>query len=227
MKILVVEDNPKLLKLLAHLLEKEGYDVACATGGKEGIALYEERNPAIICLDVVMEDASGFDICRQIRSRDARVIIILITSKSRNVDIEEGQKAGANDYIVKPFDLADITARIRDVARSCISRDNPELFGQSFALGEVRVFPGQLRAERPDKAVDLSMRDVGLLKLFYDQRGKIIPVTALKPYCWMQHSPDEAKAIEWHVVNLRRKIEADPERPALIKAAAGGGYIHE
>jgi two-component system, OmpR family, alkaline phosphatase synthesis response regulator PhoP len=225
LKILVVEDNQKLLKLISHLFEREGYDVICATSGREGLASYAEHKPDVVCLDVMMEDASGFDVCRTIRAEDNRTIVIIITSKSRNVDIVEGQKAGANDYIVKPFDLQDIISRMREITRGCIRRDDPALYGQSFDFDGLRVYPGQLRGERGGESLDLSLREIRLLRLFHDHRGSTLDVAALKPYCWMQQFAEEEKTIEWHIGHLRRKIEPEPEQPTLIKAVEGG-YRH-
>src|SRR5262245_54976879 len=124
MKILAVEDNPKLLKLLSHLLEKEGFTIIPATGGKEALSLYAQHKPDIICLDVVMEDMSGISICKEIRRQDDKATILLISSKSRDVDVQEGLAAGANEYIVKPFDLSSMTTRMRNIARTRIERDN-------------------------------------------------------------------------------------------------------
>lgn len=225
MKILVVEDNEKLRKLLAHLLEKEGYAVIQATGGADGLAKYGEHKPDIVCLDVMMEDASGFDVCRKLRAADPQLTILMITSKSRDVDIAEGKAAGANDYIVKPFDLSDITARVREIVRARIAQKDPALSGRNFELGNVRVFPGQLRAERDGETLDLNMRDVRILQLFHDSRGQTVGVAALKDHCWMMQSPDEAKAVEWNINHLRKKIEGDPANPVLI-ASVEGGYRH-
>jgi DNA-binding response OmpR family regulator len=227
MKVLVVEDNEKLLKLLGHLLEKEGYEVFAAGGGPEGLALYEQHKPEVLCLDVLMEGSSGLDVCRTVRQKDKRAIILIITSRSRDVDIEAAKAAGANDYIVKPFDTADITARMRTIARNFIARETPDLVAASFAFGDITVFPGQIRAERAGENLDLNLRDIGLLKLFYERRGAAVANGELRNYCWMTQSPDADKAVNWYIGHLRKKIEKDPENPVLIRPAAEGGYRHD
>jgi two-component system alkaline phosphatase synthesis response regulator PhoP len=227
MKILVVEDNPKLLKLLSHLLEKEGFLVVSTVDGKEALSLYAEHKPDIICLDVVIEDVSGLAICKEIRRQDADATILLISSKSRDVDIAEGLAAGANEYVVKPFDLSAMTARMREIARKRIARDDIALSRRSFDFGALKVFPGQLRGERAGASIDLNFRDVGILQMLYDNKGKPVANDALKTWCWKAESTDADKTVEWYIAQLRKKIEPDPEKPSLIKTAAGGGYRHD
>jgi DNA-binding response OmpR family regulator len=226
MKVLVVEDNPKLQKLLSHILEKDGFTLVTATSGAEALKVYEAEKPDIICLDVVMEDMSGISVCKEIRAKDAKVTILLITSKSRPVDIEEGLAAGANDYVIKPFDLADMTQRMRAIATGRISRDDTALFAKSFDFGDLKVFPGQLRAERAGASIDLNFRDVKLLKLLSENKGKAMGAHDLHPYCWSATSGAEEQTVQWYMGQLRKKVEANPEAPALIKSADSGAFVH-
>lgn len=226
MKVLAVENNPKLLKLLTHLLEKEGFETVSAEGGEEALKQYEAHKPDIICLDVLMEDISGIDVCKKIRETDKRVVVLMITSKSRPVDVEAGMEAGANDYIVKPFDLKDITSRMRDVAKGIISNDTPEKVGESFIFGDLTVFPAQLRAERGGEDLDLNFRDVAILQLLHGQKGQTVGNDALSAYCWAAQASEPEKAVQWYMDQLRKKIEADPDNPVLVRPLEGG-YIHE
>lgn len=226
MKVLAVENNPKLLKLLTHLLEKEGFDTVSAEGGEEALAQYAAHKPDIICLDVLMDDISGIEVCKKIRETDKRVVVLMITSKSRDVDVEAGMEAGANDYIVKPFDLKDITARMREVAKDIIAKDTPEKVGESFTFGDLTVFPAQLRAERGGESFDLNFRDVGIVQLLNGQKGTTVGQDALASFCWTAQASEPDKAVQWYMDQLRKKIETDPENPALIKPVEGG-YIHE
>lgn len=224
MKVLVVENNPELLKLLTHLLEKEGFSVTSATGGNDALTAHMQRRPAIICLDIMLDDISGFDVCRKIRKTDKTVQIILITSKSRQVDINAGMEAGADDYIVKPFDLADITAHMRDVARRLIARDQPSAVDETLHFGSMSVFPGRLCAERDGETIDLSLRDIAFLRAFYVNKGKTLSSAVLKEHCWTASPEPEGASVDWHIKQLRRKVEIDPVNPALIKSDQGGGY---
>lgn len=227
MKVLAVENNPKLLKLLAHLLEKEGFETVSAEGGTDALAKYGEHRPDIICLDVLMEDISGIEVCRKIRETDKDIVILMITSKSRDVDIAEGMQAGANDYIVKPFDLADIKARMRGVAMEIMARKAPDKTGESFDFGDLKVFPAQLRAERGGESLEVNFRDVSILRLLHENRGKPVSRHDLEPFCWTAQASSPDKAVQWYMDQLRKKIEADPENPVLVRPAPEGGYVHE
>lgn len=224
MKVLAVENNAELLKLLSHLLEKEGFEVHTATGGAEALQKFEAVKPDIACLDVLLDDMSGYEICRQIRKTDADMPVLLITSKSRAADISEGMAAGATEYIVKPFDLNGITALMHKTAQSCLARRNSAALSDHFDFGDLRVYPARLLAQREAKEIALSLRDAELLKIFFSHAGKSLDADALAPYCWQSQGKVDAKAVEWQIGQLRKKIEHDAANPALIRNS-DAGYI--
>ena len=224
MKVLAVENNAELLKLLSHLLEKEGFEVHTATGGAEALQKFANVKPDIACLDVLLDDMSGYDICREIRRADADMPVLLITSKSRATDISEGMAAGATEYIVKPFDLMGITALMHKTAQTCLARRNSAALAEYFDFGELRVYPARLLAQRDGVEIALSLRDTELLKMFFAHKGQPLEMEALAPYCWQSQGKVDAKAVEWQVGQLRKKIEADAANPALIRNA-GTGYV--
>jgi two-component system alkaline phosphatase synthesis response regulator PhoP len=225
MKVLVVDDNPKIRNMLDTLLEKEGFTVENAGGGREGLSQYAAFNPDIICLDVLMDDMSGIDVCREIRKTDKNVAILIVTSRTGEADMVKAMEAGANDYITKPFDFADITARVKYLAKQITAIREPAKASESFAFNEVTVFPGQLRAERDGHSVDLSFREIAFLRLFLARRGHVVTPAELKPLCWSGHPSGEDKAVQWHIAQLRAKIEADAETPQLIVTQGDGGYL--
>lgn len=224
MKVLAVENNAELLKLLSHLLEKEGFEVHTATGGAEALQKFAEVKPDIACLDVLLDDMSGYEICRQIRHTDADMPVLLITSKSRAADINEGMAAGATEYIVKPFDLMGITALMHKTAQSCLARRNSAALSKHFDFGDLRVYPARLLAQRDGREVALSLRDTALLEKFANNAGKPLDVDALAPYCWQSQGNVDAKAVEWQIGQLRKKIEQDAANPTLIRDS-GAGYL--
>ncbi len=224
MKVLAVENNAELLKLLSHLLEKEGFEVHTATGGADALKKFADVRPDIACLDVLLDDMSGYEICRQIRNVDADMPVLLITSKSRAADISEGMAAGATEYIVKPFDLMGITALMHKTAQSCLARRNSPALSDYFDFGDLRVYPARLLAQREAKEIPLSLRDTELLKMFAGHAGKPLDVDTLAPYCWQSQGKVDAKAVEWQIGQLRKKIEHDAAAPALIRNA-NTGYV--
>src|SRR4051812_8955599 len=124
MKVLVAENNTLMLKQLCDLLDNEGYQVLPAVDGSEALKLYNKEAPDFICLDIMMPDLSGYDVCREIRKKDTKTPIVFISSRSRASDKVIGLEVGADDYIVKPFDVSEVLARIRAITRRClVSRD--------------------------------------------------------------------------------------------------------
>lgn len=224
MKVLAVENNLELLKLLSHLLEKEGFDTQTAAGGEEALQKFAAQKPDIACLDILLEDISGYEVCRQMRAADADMPILLITSKSRPADIEEGMKAGATEYIVKPFDLMSITALMNKTACARLALLNPEAVAEFFDFGDVRIYPAQLRGERGNNEIPLNLREIGILKLLHGQKGSVVANDSISALCWKSENMPEDKALEWQMQQLRKKIEADPANPGLIRAE-GGGYL--
>jgi DNA-binding response OmpR family regulator len=228
MKVLIVENNAELQKLLTHLVEKEGFTTLTAMTGSEALAIHARHKPDIVCLDLLLDDMSGFDVFRNIRAQEktggGNAFVLIITSKSNAADLETGRELGAEDYIVKPFDVVDITARMRKVARKCLARDTPDAVEASFDFGGLKVMPGQLMAERDGESIDLSLRDIDILRLFHAHRGEIISHARLMTHCWGASAMPGEKAVEWQIGQLRKKIETDPEAPVLITTAETNGY---
>jgi DNA-binding response OmpR family regulator len=146
----------------------------------------------------------------------------MVTSKSSEADFAKGLEAGANEYIAKPYDLSDIASKLRGSARRRIARDNPALYAEHFDFGDIRVYPGQLRAERGADGMELNFRDVCILRHLSENRGRTVPSNDLRQYCWEGHPAGEANLVPWHIAQLRRKVEVDSDNPLLIKAAEGG-----
>jgi DNA-binding response OmpR family regulator len=227
MKVLIAENNHVILGQLSDLLEKEGYETRKASDGQTALDLYNTDKPDFVLLDIEMGEVSGYDVCREIRKQDARIPIIFITSKTATFDKVVGLDLGADDYLVKPIDLLEVKARIRAVARRCLANNDERTVESGFRMNDVLVYPRQLRAEREGKAVDLNLRDIKILSMFYARRGEVIDRDTLLDYCWGKHISTESRTVDWHISQLRKKIESDPENPAIIKTVHGAGYKYE
>jgi DNA-binding response OmpR family regulator len=177
----------------------------------------------------MMPDLSGYDVCREIRKTDAKTPIVFISSRSETADKVAGLEVGADDYIVKPFDVLEVVARVRAITRRCIAaKAAPETKADEvFWLGDLKVMPRELRAERSGKIVELSLRDIKILRLFHDNEGKVVDRNALLDHCWGAHIMPESRTVDWHISQLRKKIEKDPANPQLIKTLHGIGYKYE
>src|ERR1700745_369600 len=120
MKVLVAENNPQVLQQLCDILDKEGYSTLPASSGSAALQAYSQHSPDFVCLDIVMPDLSGYDVCKEIRKTDMKTPVVFISAKSETADKVVGLDVGADDYIVNPFDVLEVIARIRAITRRCI-----------------------------------------------------------------------------------------------------------
>ena len=228
MKVLVAENNPQMLKQLCDILDHEGYSILSAVSGTEALKVYSHQTPDFVCLDIMMPDLNGYDVCKEIRKTDTKTPIIFISSKSKTVDKVIGLEVGADDYIIKPFDTSEVIARIRAITRRCIVSKGPvQSADDSFYLKDLKVIPSELRAEKNGKSIELSLRDIKVLKLFHDNKGKAFDRDTLLDRCWGTHVLPESRIVDWHISQLRRKIETDPSHPQYIKTVHRVGYKYE
>lgn len=227
MKVLVVDNNDVVLSQLCELLGTEGYTPVQAKSGEEALQLYEAQKPDFICLDIQMDGISGYEVCRKIRETDKTIPIVFITGKSAPFEKVTGLDIGADDYITKPYDIFEVRARIRAIARRCLSGAAPNAAAAAFSLSNVKVFPARLQAEKNGSIIDLNPREVKLLRLFHDRKGQVLDRDALLDHCWGTHIMSDSRTVDWHISQLRKRIEDDPARPNIIKTVHGAGYRYE
>ena len=227
MKILVAEDDLHTREGLCEILEGEGYLVQTAANGKEALAQYVAFRPDLVCLDIMMPDVSGYDVCREIRRDSRQVPILFISAKSEEIDKVVGLEMGADDYIVKPFGVKEVVARVRAVMR----RVQPDTIAtqehHSFQMKDLLVVPEELRVYRNRKPMDVSARDMKILQFFHENRGKVVDRDTLMNACWGLHYLPESRALDQHLSQLRKRIEKDPAKPSIIKTVHGAGYRYE
>lgn len=227
MKVLVAEDDAHILDALCEILENEGFQPFRAVDGEEALALFRRENPDFLCLDIMMPRLNGYDLCRKIRAIPSDVPIIFLSAKGQEVDKVLGLELGADDYIVKPFGVHEVVARIRAVARRSLKSRNPASGNDSFAMGALTVYPLQLRALRDGEAIDLSLREVKILSLLHSKQDQVVDRDALLDACWGEHIMPESRTVDQHIAVLRKRIERDPKNPEIIKTVHGAGYRFE
>ncbi len=227
MKILVVEDDKNTREGLVEIFSQEGYRVISAAGGKEALQIFETENPDIICLDIMIPDINGYDVCKKIRQSKADLPIIFISAKSEEIDKVVGLELGADDYIIKPFGVKEVVARIRAVSRRYLLAKNKEKEVDTFMLKDLKVVPSELKAYRAQEAIDLSLRDVKILELFYSKQGKVLDRNTIFDICWSVDYIPSSRTLDQHISQLRKKIELDPKDPKIIKTIQGVGYRYE
>jgi len=232
MKVLVAEDDLNIRRGLCDILEAEGYRTLPAQDGKEALALFDKERPDFVCLDIMMPGLNGYDVCRELRRVAPALPIVFISAKSEELDKVIGLELGADDFIVKPFGVKEVVARIRAVTRRCLAAQaqaQGDGAGRpsSFELGDLAVYPAELRARRGAEVIDLSVRDVKMLELFCRNKGKVLDRGALYNHGWGYDFLPNSRTLDQYISQLRKRIETDPQSPVLLKTVHGVGYRYD
>lgn len=226
-KILIAEDDDHTRDALREVLTMEGYEVIAASDGLQAVDFFRVENPDFVCLDVMMPGLNGYEVCKQIRRQDEKVPILFLTAKSEEIDTVLGLELGADDYMTKPFGVKEIIARIRAILRRTASRGVGGKTDDDFNMDDLRVVPAELRAYRGPSEIPLSPRDVKVLRLLHDRRGKVIDRNTLADEVWGVDYFPESRALDQHISQLRKRIEKDPAQPRVIRTVHGAGYRFE
>jgi DNA-binding response OmpR family regulator len=218
-RILIVEDEPDIVFSLLEDLRRQGYETSVSNDGDDAIRRGTTEQWDLILLDVMLPGASGFEVCAAIRRAGVQTPIILLTARTREADKEHGLDAGADDYVTKPFSLRELRARIRaQLRRSGGTADRVVRFGDC-ALDVDRA---ELR--RADALVELTAQEFRILQVFVRSSGRVLSREQLIEAAWGPGMAITDRAVDTHVFNLRRKVEADPADPQLIVSVRGLGY---
>jgi DNA-binding response OmpR family regulator len=224
--ILIAEDDSNLRQGLVDLLEDEGYQVAAAADGQQALVLFGTSRPDLVLLDVMMPELSGYDVCRQIRQKDAAIPIIMLTAKSEEIDKVVGLELGADDYITKPFGLHELRARVKALLRRAgisgqMMQDPQE---ETFLFGTALINRKRLEACLGNNTFRLTLRELKLLDIFHQNPGEILSRDRLLNDVWGIDYQGTTRTLDQHIAQLRKKVEAAPEAPHVIITAHGIGY---
>ena len=217
-KILVVDDEPPIRKLLRMGLNSQGYDVLEASDGKGALELLAKK-PALVILDLGLPDIDGHDLLRRIRHRQEALPIIVLSSRGDEAGKVAALDLGADDYVTKPFGMDELFARIRAAMRHQLQEHGERPL---FQVGDLRVDLVRRIVKVGDKEVRLSPKEYDLLRLLVQHAGKVLTHRFLIQELW--NEPADPQYLRVYVRQLRRKIEADPERPQYIMTELGVGY---
>lgn len=225
MKILVVDDEKLLVKGLKFNLEQEGYQVETAFDGEEAIRLAHDESISLILLDLMLPKVDGFTVCRTIRSF-SNVPIIMLTAKSEDIDKILGLEYGADDYVTKPYNIREVTARVKAILR----RVNPVPKGDKNRVvvsGNITLDYNFRRVQIGDKVIELTSKEFDLLELFLRNPGKVYTRENLLDIAWGFDYPGDVRTVDVHIRRLREKIEDNPAEPAYIRTKWGVGYYYK
>lgn len=227
MRVLIAEDDATMRSGLIEILEGEGYDVVAAADGARALERWAEERVDFVLLDIMMPERSGYDVCREIRRKDREVPIVFLSAKNEEIDKVLGLELGADDFIMKPFGMRELVARVRAISRRCYERSAPRA-SAGFSIGGVEVLPAELRAKLPNgDVVELSLREVNLLSTFAAHPGAVLDRDTLFGACWGVGKYPNSRTLDQHIAKLRKKIEHDRKAPAIIKTVRGVGYRYD
>lgn len=219
MKVLLADDDPIMLNTLEVCIRAEGFDVISARHGGEALDLWERHRPDLLCLDIMMPKMNGYEVCRRVRAVDEATPILFLSAKNEEVDVIVGLELGADDFIRKPFTRGEVMARIHAALRRNRGRET-----KSFRMGDLTVWPEELRAEREGKTIELSPREVSMLTLLHRHANKPVNRDLFLDHCWGQNYFPDSRTLDQHIVTLRKKIESDAANPCIIETVRGVGY---
>ena len=227
-RILIVEDERAVARGLAYGLKREGFVVLLAETGQKALDLARTEEPHLILLDIRLPDVSGFDVCRQLRTEGFRQPILVLTALDESIDKVLGLELGADDYIVKPYDLRELIARIR----SCLRRTYGELSNTTRAerltFGNLEINLERMCVFRAGKSIALTPTEFRLLRYLVENRRRPVSRETLIEAVWGYSSDIGCdRTVDVHIRHLRKKLEEDPANPRWIITVRGMGYKFE
>jgi DNA-binding response OmpR family regulator len=225
-RILIIEDNTELSDILAMHLRDLHYEVDVEGDGKAGLALAEASPYDLIILDIMLPGMDGIEICRKLRNREDYIPIIMLTSKSSELDRVLGLEIGADDYVTKPFSIPELLARVKAIFRRAEQLRHPpeETDAAVIRAGELVIDPDKRSVTLKDRPVDLTAKEFDLLFRFASNPGRVYSRAQLLDLVWGYGHDGYEHTVNSHINRLRTKIEADPAQPRYILTVWGVGY---
>jgi DNA-binding response OmpR family regulator len=220
-RILVIEDEPQMLLGLRDNLELEGYEVATAADGDEGLAKAASFQPDLVILDVMLPRKNGFDVCRELRARSNATPVVMLTARNQETDKVLGLELGADDYVTKPFSITELLARVRAVLRRSGSRPGTT---DTYRIGDLDIDFRIHQARRGKQRVEFTAREFELLRDFVTHIGHVGTREQILNEVWGYEEFPTTRTIDNFVAKLRQKIERAPHAPEHILTIHGSGY---
>jgi DNA-binding response OmpR family regulator len=220
--ILVIDDEPHIVLGLKDSLEFEGFAVLTAGKGRDGVALARAEGPDAVVLDLMLPDINGYAVCEELRRWNPLIPILMLTARSQETDKIRGLDAGADDYVTKPFSVNELIARIRAIFRRA-ARVGP--VPEVVTLGDAQIGFATHTVSRPGQSPQqLSFYEVELLRLLYERAGQPVARDEILQKIWGLEAGPTNRTVDNFIVKLRKKVEAQPEKPTYILTVYGFGY---
>jgi len=219
-RILVVEDEPDIARTLANDLKVDGHDVEVVGDGEAALRRGLDVAWDVILLDVMLPKKDGFDVCRELRRAGRRTPVILVTARTQEAEKVLGLEIGADDYVTKPFSPRELRARIGALLRRTATGEGPD----RYSFGDIEIDFGRAELRRRGRSIDVTAIELKLLGAFVARRGRVLSRPQLLEAVWGHDIHVTDRAIDQHVMNLRKKIEPRPARPTFLQSIRGLGY---
>jgi DNA-binding response OmpR family regulator len=222
-RILLVDDEQSIQKLLTYPLRKEGYEVVSAMDGRQALDRLRDGRYDLVVLDVMLPELDGFEVCRQVRARSA-VPIIMLTAKADEIDKVLGLELGADDYITKPFSVHEFRSRVKAVLRRAALVHVDETLEEPLERGELRIDFEKRQVQIRGEPAGLTYVEFEILAALARAPGRVFSRTQLLERVWGDASYRDPRTVDVHIRHLREKLEQDPKHPELIFTVRGVGY---
>ena len=222
-RLLIADDDNEIRELLEFDLSHSGYDVESAKDGEEALQKALTDNYDLILLDVMMPKMNGFDVCKHIRASKPEVPILMLTAKGTISDKTEGFDSGADDYIVKPFDIQEVLLRVRALVRRSPSK-KVQTSSEILKIGDIELFPDSLETQIKNKKIKLTPTEFEILYCLMQHFNNAVSLAVLLNEVWGYNSDDDVRMLRVHVGGLRQKIETNPKIPEYLHTVTNVGY---
>jgi DNA-binding response OmpR family regulator len=222
-KILVVDDEPNIREVVELYLRRDGHTVVAAADGEEALRLYQQTEPDLVVLDLMLPKVSGLEVCRRIQAGE-RVPVVMLTARGEEEDRIVGLGIGADDYVVKPFSPRELAARVEAVLRRVNEARAGSGDEKSMVFGDLRIAPGAREVTIRDAPVTLTAREFDLLHHMASHPKRVFTRDHLMETVWGYAFAGDTSTVTVHIRRLREKIEPDPARPRYLQTVWGVGY---
>lgn len=226
-KIMVVDDEEALVRLISYNLSKEGFNVVTALDGIEAWQMIKAEKPDLVVLDLMLPGKDGLEICRDLRKENIDIPIIMLTARDEEIDKILGLELGADDYMTKPFSVRELSARVKAVLRRKQSITTSELVDKELKIGKFTIKPEKYEIFLDGQLLDLTLKEYELLELLLRNKDRVLKRDYLLQVLWDYADGVNTRVLDVHISKLRDKIETDTRNPRYIKTIRGLGYKFE
>jgi DNA-binding response OmpR family regulator len=224
-KVLIIEDDPTIVRGLKDTLEDESFEVLTAADGGEGYEKIIREKPDLIILDLMLPKLDGFDLCRRVRSERIPTPILILTARGEEADRVKGLNLGADDYVIKPFSLLELLARVRALLRRPPpASTSAKPLTDTLEFGNVAIDFRRFEARKEDRILEMSRKEFGILRCLASRAGEVVTRDELLNQVWGIDSYPTTRTVDNHMSMIRAKIEDDPAEPTYLITVHGVGY---